>query len=423
LVLGSSIILTKKEWHIIMCAFILGLMVNSFVGYWKYFTLDFTDYRDLSIFVSHIRLSLLIGIGVLILLITILNQKDKRKFWLLIPLLCIGYFVRILESGTGYISLILSVFIFTWYWAVKLEQKRYFRIFFCTTLLGITLAFIGVFLAYQSVTFVKDTTDKENLDVYTPNGNLYIHHKESNLLDNGYYLWLNVCPKEAEEAWNSRSEIPFKGLDAKGQKLYGTLYRYTTSKGLRKDYNGVMALSDIDIQNIENGIVSSVPKKYGVTARVKEIIYEVLTYRENIDPNGHSIIQRMYYLNAGVSLLQNNLLLGTSKGDEMSAYHQLYEKNNSLLKKENQLRAHNQFLSFFVCFGLIGGVIILIGIIQPFFALKKNLYTFAFIGFASLSFITDDVLDTQAGVSFFAFFYCFFLFNTTKDYYSKSISS
>lgn len=423
IVLGSSKILNKKEWHIIMAAFILGLVVNSFVGYWKYFNLDFTDYRELSIFISHIRLSLLIGVGVLLLLITLLNQNDKRKYWLLLPLVLIAYYVRILESGTGYISLLLAGFIFTWYWAVKLKQKKYFRIFMGASVISILLAAIGIFMAYQSVTFVRDTADKNNLDYYTPNGGTYIHDTKSELLDNGYYLWLYVCPFEVEKAWSERSEMSFKGLDKKGQKLYGTLYRYVTSKGLRKDYQGVMSLSEIDIKNIENGITSSVPRKYGITARVKEIIYEVLTYRENIDPNGHSIIQRMYYLNAGLALFNQNLLLGASKGDELAAYHKLYSDNNSLLKIENQLRAHNQFLSFFVCFGVIGGLLIIIGIVQPFLALKKHLYTLAFLGFGLLSFITDDVLDTQAGVTFFSFFYCFFLFNTTKNYYSKSITS
>jgi hypothetical protein len=423
LVLGSSTIINKKEWHVIMSAFIMGLMVNSIVGYWKYFNLDFTDYRELSVFVSHIRLSLLIGIGVLLLLITILNQTDKRKFWLIIPLLSIGYFVRILESGTGYLSLLLAGFIFTWYWAVKLKQKRYFRIFIGTTIIGILLAVIGVNLAYKSVTHVRDTTDLENLDYYTPNGGIYMHKVDSKLLDNGYYLWLNICPPEVKKAWQERSDIPFDGVDAKGQKLYGTLYRYVTSKGLRKDYAGVMALSEMDIKNIENGIVSSVPRKYGVTARVKEIIYEVITFKENMDPNGHSMIQRMYYLEAGLNLFQENLILGTSKGDEMPSYHDYYFNHNSLLKIDNQLRAHNQFLSFFVCFGIIGGIIILIGILYPLIVIKKHLFTLAFIGFAGLSFVTDDVLDTQAGVTFFAFFYCFFVFNTTKEHYYKSISS
>ncbi len=422
-VLGSSKIFNKKEWHTIMASFVAGLMVSCTVGYWKYFTLDFVDYRDLSVFISHIRLSLMIGVGVLILLITILNQKDKRKYWLLIPLIFIAYFVRVLQSGTGYISLLLAGFIFVWYWVDKLQQRKYFKLFVAASISGIALALLGVFLAFKSVTHVQDTADKSNLELTTAHGGNYIHHKESQLLDNGYYLWLYVCPPEAKKAWQERSNISFDSLDAKGQKLYGTLYRYTTSKGLRKDYDGIMALTDEDVLKIEQGIVSSVPKKYGVTARVKEIIYEVLTYRENVDPNGHSLIQRMYYLDAGINLFQANPFLGTTKGDESAAYHQYYADHNSLLKPDNQLRAHNQFLSFFVCFGVIGGMLILIGIIYPIVALKKHLYTLAFIGFGSLSFLTDDVLDTQAGVTFVAFFFCFFLFSTTQDHYSKSISS
>ena len=423
LVLGGSDMLSKKEWQAIMGAFILGLIVSCSAGYWKYFNLDFTDYRDLSVFISHIRLSLLIGIGVLILLLYLKNEPSKNRFFLLIPLAYIIYFIRILESGTGYISLALALFIFILYAIVQLRKKIYLRLFMLAVAACFILASAGIYLAHQSITAVQDPLDKNNLEQFTARGNEYIHHRESEVLENGYYVWLYICPSEAKEAWNNRSLLHFDSTDAKGQKVYGTLYRYLTSKGIRKDFDGVMQLSDADVLNIENGLVTSVPRKYGVTARVKEVLYSLITYKENVDPNGHSLIQRIYYLEAGWNLVLQNPFFGVSKGNEMDAYHKYYRENDSMLIEKNQLRAHNQILSFFVCFGLIGGTIMILGIIIPFMKEPKHLLVLALAGFVILGFLTDDLLDTQAGVTFFAFFYCFFLFQTTSLHYQRSTSS
>ena len=183
LVFGSIPLLSKKEWWIIVFSFIGGIFISTIAGYYIYYFKEFTDYREISVFVSHIRLSILIGISVVLILLALFNFKSKHKYWLLIPLLLFVYFIRILESGTGYISLVLAIFSFLFYQVYIFKKKIYFislLIFICLSILGSGL---WVYVVYESAIEIKDTADKNNLETFTPLGGVHLHQSESNLLE------------------------------------------------------------------------------------------------------------------------------------------------------------------------------------------------------------------------------------------------
>ena len=46
-----------------------------------------------------------------------------------------------------------------------------------------------------------------------------------------------------EEEWNRVSEMDFKGKTTNGNTIRGTLIRFLTSKGLRKDAAGIRQLT------------------------------------------------------------------------------------------------------------------------------------------------------------------------------------
>jgi Ca2+/Na+ antiporter len=75
------------------------------------------------------------------------------------------------------------------------------------------------------------------------------------------------------------------------------------------------------------------------------------------------------------------------------------------------LRAHNQFLSITVAFGLFGLLVFIYVLLSPFI-LKKIpdilLYS-GFIFIFLLSLLNEDTLETQVGVTFFALFNSFLL--------------
>ena len=82
------------------------------------------------------------------------------------------------------------------------------------------------------------------------------------------------------------------------------------------------------------------------------------------------------------------------------------------LSPEQQWRSHNQFLSILIGFGAIGLIWFLFSLIYPAWV-KRGFHDYFFLVFfivAMLSLLTDDTLESQAGVSFFYFFFAFLLF-------------
>jgi hypothetical protein len=89
---------------------------------------------------------------------------------------------------------------------------------------------------------------------------------------------------------------------------------------------------------------------------------------------------------------------------------------NSPLTAEWRLRSHNQFLAIGTAFGIIGLIWFLIALFYPLFLKEYRIdyFYFLFIVIAVLSMLTEDTLESQAGVTFFAFFNSLFLFQKPK---------
>ena len=181
-----------------------------------------------------------------------------------------------------------------------------------------------------------------------------------------------------------------------------------------KDAEGVAQLTNEDVQKIENGISSILPPKTGYAARLEETALEYQMYKNNMNPNGHSMVQRLYYLDAGWNIFLEHRLIGVTTGNEEQVYLDYYNKVNSPLNEEHRLRAHNQFLSFLVCFGIIGFILLLFTLIYPVLKTKMNLLGLLFLTIMALGFFSDDMLNRQAGVTFVALFYCLIYLSGTS---------
>ena len=209
-----------------------------------------------------------------------------------------------------------------------------------------------------------------------------------------------------------KSDYRFDSLDKKGQPISATIYRYITSKGDRKDKQGVLELTDEEVSEIEMGITSCI-KLSSINKRLYQIFFEFKNKESGFSSNGHSITQRLNFSSAGISIVKDNLLLGVGTGDVPNAFAAKYIELNSRLAPENRKRGHNQLLTFFIAFGLVGTLIWLISFIYPIIKTAKDKYIYgAFLVITLLSFLGDDTLETQAGVTFFAFFNSFFLFHS-----------
>jgi O-antigen ligase len=106
-----------------------------------------------------------------------------------------------------------------------------------------------------------------------------------------------------------------------------------------------------------------------------------------------------------------NLLFGVGTGDLKKSFKEQYNRHHTKLEEKNQLRAHNQFLTFFITYGVVGGVLFFLFFFYPlvFKSIRSNPYYVVLIVIYAISFLTEDTLETQVGVTFYAFFHPFIL--------------
>ncbi|MES2592255.1 MAG: O-antigen ligase family protein [Bacteroidota bacterium] len=426
LIISTSKPLSQKLVDIILKLFIAAVIAGTIISMLilgKVIYRPVVDTRAISIFISHIRFALLICVAACVSIYFIFNaSRFSHKFLWSAVFLWLVSFLIILESLTGLITLTLVLFVLLIYIVIKSEIRilKY----------GSLLFLIGAvcFPMYYVKSIANEKADKETikskkLDVYTSRGNLYEHDRSSSLTENGYLIWVNYCSTEIEEVWNQRSEIKIGKQDLKGNNVGFTLVRFLTSKGLKKDADAVMSLTNEEVKAIERGVANvDYQKISSLKGRIHETIWEIDLYRTTGDANGHSLTQRFEYWKAAIGIINNNFLLGVGTGDLPNAFEQEYINNNSTLSKEWRLRSHNQYLSIAAAFGIVGLIWFLVTLIFPLL-IKNNRLNFLHITFfiiATISFFTEDTLETQAGVTFYAFFNSFFLFVANSNAYILS---
>ncbi len=126
---------------------------------------------------------------------------------------------------------------------------------------------------------------------------------------------------------------------------------------------------------------------------------------------------RILILESTTYLIKQNILFGVGTGDIKDELMHEYQKRSMSGAYDHKLNVHNQFLETFLGQGLIGLLLLLFLFLFPLWvAVKKQNFIFAgFLFLTGVSFIFESMLNTQAGVIFFAFFYSFFAFVPLKE--------
>ena len=422
IIIGTSPSLSNLELKKVTFSFILGLLISSIIVFCAdlgFITPKKTTgtFRDISLFMSHIRYSSLVAFGMVVLLFIV--NKTKYKIHSIFLFLWFLFVLYILQSITGIICLLVAVCL---YISIKTYKEGFMK---NTLLILILILPIISLIIYSSTIFseykkIKDKNELLNLSILTPLGEKYIHDKSSLETENGHLLWINIAPKEAEKTWNERSKKAFSGKDNKNQPLKYTLYRYLTSKGLKKDREGVLALSNADIKNIEEGTATSV--KYNLfEKRLRSVLFELNNYKNLKTSNNHSVTQRITFLQIAKQLIKENFFFGKGTGGTKEAYKKYYANEKKGLSLKNQLRAHNQFITDLINLGLFGFIFCLASLIYPIIKTKNriNLLYAPFLIIIIINFLADDMLERQAGVTIFAAINSFLLFGVKNKYYSS----
>jgi len=124
---------------------------------------------------------------------------------------------------------------------------------------------------------------------------------------------------------------------------------------------------------------------------------------------------RIYLWKASTELIKENFLGGIGTEQFQSVFNKKYSEIsgrdiNDVTKQS--LNAHNQFLEEFVLYGIFGFLILLSLFVYPIFiSFKRKNYLFlSFLLISGFNFLFESMLNTIAGIVFFAFFFNYFIF-------------
>ena len=424
-VLSSMLPLDRKRFDFVMLVYVLSVFIAtlfSSVSYWRH---DYEDVREISHFISHIRFCLNIVFSMAVIGYYIFKMRVPREhgvpafgvkvavnqFLMWFIWLWFAYQIYIFESLTGYVILAAVVLVSVVYAFLRWQKAMGWRIAIAALLVAVVVTGALVVWHEMKPLLKVEPVDFATLEKKTAQGNDYWHDTIHNPVEDGKYVGLYYCRKELQEAWQQRSALPLN--DSVGVMLEPTLARYLTSKGLRKDAQGVMALTDEDVHNIEQGVANYNNWQHpGLRARLSSTLFEYGLYRKYNNPNGGSLSQRVEFTRASLHLIGQHPWFGVGTGDVPQAFSQAYDEIHSPLQEEYRFRAHNQYLAIAVAFGLVGLAFFLFVLFYPWFASRNN-HTYLYLVFFCimlLSMFPEDTLETQAGATLFAFFMALLLF-------------
>ena len=437
-VLSSMEPLDRKRFDLVMLVYVLSVFIAtlfSSVTYWRH---DYEDVREISRFISHIRFCLnivfciaIIGWYIVKTKIPEASQKAEGQSKVRFPVPAFStkfavnrylqyflvfwfvYQIYILESLSGYVILGAVVLVTAVYAFLQWKKSRAWHVAVVATVLAFLVVVTLLAIHFVRPMLKVEPVDFAALEKKTAMGNDYWHDTVYNPVEDGKYVGLYYCRKELQEAWHQRSDYAFEGNTSNGENLEATLSRYLTSKDLRKDAQGVMALTEEDVHNIEQGVANYNNWKHpGIHARLSSTLFEYNLYRRFNNPNGGSLSQRIEFTRASFHIIGQHPWFGVGTGDVPQAFAQTYDEIQSPLNDEFRFRAHNQYLAIAVAFGLVGLAFFLFVLLYPWFS-SKRYHTYLYLVFLSimlLSMFPEDTLETQAGATLFAFFVSLLLF-------------
>ncbi len=414
LVVASSDPLRMHQKRWILMAFSASISVVSLVSLHIFLSGDFVDYRELSPFVSHIRLSLMVALSVFALSYMARRGFADLPLWSHIAwAMALWHLVYLfmLHSLSGMAAfIIVGLVLLVRY---RHSFNRRWRPWLATlAVLAVVLPAGLAWWLWQGLSH-QEKVDPESLEEFTALGTPYLHLPDHPLRENGHLVYIYVAEEELRERWNRDGRPDYDGYNQRGEPVKHVLLRYMSSLGLRKDAGGFDQLSQGDLEAIEEGIANVHYTRWPwIITRLHQSMWEIQQYRLTGNPAGHSLAMRFSFWQAAWEAIKKKPLLGWGTGDirEASAYG--LKQIESPMDFERWMKPHNQYLSLAVLFGIPAMLYILFAMVYP--AARQGAFSYmpfvAFFTILLVSMLNEDTIDTQAGLSFFVFFYNYFVF-------------
>ena len=412
--------LNSRERLNVGIAYSAAVFVVSVIGVTRFLTIPFLPYRDIVPYISHIRFSL--NVCMTLVLLAYAAFKYRRR-WLYVANLLLSLwfvaFLMLLHSYTAFVILLLTALVMLLCYGSRLPRRMRAAAVLTTTVVVLLIGGLG--WHYVSDYYRLTPLASEPLRTHTVNGNPYTH-LNNGLIENGSYIDNYICKSELCRQWARVSDHPIDSLTPLGYPVYPTLIRYLNGMGLTKDSLGMTHLTPTDIRAIEQGVANPIYLQPGPRKMVYVLLFERENYRCHHAVANSSLLQRVELWRNGWNVFLRHPFVGVGTGDVVDECHRLLEQTGSPLSG-TRLHTHNQYLNFLVAFGLLG-----FGLIAFFFvkAIVKGirygtcrkaarqtspadrqsapsgalLLFSAFLCILLISFVSEDTLETLAGITF-----------------------
>lgn len=400
--------ITEKKFYILLALLVGSTFVGSIIVYLNYIiNLDesITNIRDKSIFISHIRFSLIIDICIFILFYAAIKWRNYYSILAVAMGIWLIYFIFFLGSGNGFIGLVvISVFGLSY----LLYNSQYRKVAYALTLLFIVFfayVFYLVQISYKSHFVVKADSYNEYKPILKKNAGYY-SLKDDFQLENGFYVYRNISNSELNSEWRKMSGPKFYEFDSKGQAINGTIIRYLSSRSLSKDSIGINQLSEEDVIHIQNGEFHFEQHEWNnLHLRIDQLFYQLMAYYYHGDPGNKPLLQRFFYWKGALTIIKADPIYGVGTGDIQDAFNEYFKNELSELGREYWWHTHNQYMTYFVIAGVFGFLIFIMSVFYPLsIYIKRNLILTLVQIVLLVSFLSEDTLETQSGVTMYILF-------------------
>lgn len=414
-IISTSPVPDARRLRLLLFLFIASVFAVSLIGISNRLLLSNYEFRDASPFIIGVYYSMLLILAAFQLPALIRHTTGNIGWhraglavsaWLIFYL----FYLRAL-SGIASLAGVMMLLIITW---LAREKRLALRVTVITLIIMVTVVAITSLIKIYDETHRENETDLVSLPEKTERGNYYGHDRDAIIRENGNLVMIYICDEELRDAWNARSEIGFDSLDLSGIHLKYTLYRYMTSKGLRKDGDGFMSLTDNDIRAVEKGINNyRNTRRPGFLIRVHDEMRGLYIYRktEKEEPSMGSFTERMDQWSASWQAFKKNPVFGWGTGSILTAVDWGFEKNGSVLVGRG-MKPHNQYLYILLTLGIAG--LILYIYLYSYAVTRAGLHKIfifrIFIVVFLINFLANNSFEDQLGQNPFVFFTLFYIY-------------
>ena len=405
LVMLTSRPVTGKARQSILAFYITAVLVVSIIGLVRMITIPHLPYRDAVPYISHIRFSLNCCVVICLCLGGVLRSLRRPAqpvvtVGLTLLMLWMMVFVLLLHSYTAIAVLPVATLV-----VLLADQRRWVWLILWVLAVGsVALLTAREVKAYYTLSPLAE----EPLRPLTAGGRPY-EHAGHGVIENGNYIGNYICIEELRNEWNRRSSVNFDTLTSEGFTVESTLVRYLNAVGLTKDSAGVAMLTDAQVHDVEQGVANPV---YLSRNPLRKMVYVILLEREFYHHtsvvSGFTMLQRFELWRATVEVIKAHPWFGVGTGDVKDEMHAELERSGSTLSGTSK-SPHNEYLSLTATFGLVGFILLLLLFLRTLLVRRPSCSPMmvAWLLAVLISFLTEDTLDTLAGILFCTYFLAF----------------